>query len=381
MFPQPIKVEPGSHARFGASSSHRWTVCPASIRLQEGAPRETSAAAEAGTRAHAWLAYLLREMIEDAAQFVGSSLDDDGVSVIEGGNVNPMTEELAPVLSEAVAYVLRMLRPEDELFIERTWALPDLHASAFGTADIVIRSPDGNVRVIDYKNGRAAVPVHGNTQLMFYGLASRGPGGSVTGVILQNWDGRLSVKEATYSEDELANFLFAASVAAAAADTEAPVAGPHCKYCRAAATCPAIVAVVDEVTSAPLATLTPKTAPAAMARAAAAAAYASAVEEQTYAMAMRGQTPEGYKLVAGRSSREWITDTAPEEIAAVTGAKLQRTEWLSVAQAEKVLRKLKADDILPSFVAVKEGRPKLVPADHSGKEVTPHNNNFVPINV
>jgi hypothetical protein len=87
------------------------------------------------------------------------------------------------------------------------------------------------------------------------------------------------------------------------------------------------------------------------------------------ALAMRGTPPTGYKLTPGRSVREWSSPDAPRAIEAATGVKMQRTEWLSPAQAEKALGKKKAT--VADFITKKPGAPRLVTADHDGPDITP----------
>jgi hypothetical protein len=369
-FPQPIEITPNTHARFGASSAHRWVRCPASIDLQAPFPNESGAAAIEGTRAHSWLAFALQNSIDDLSGYVGFPHLEYPTKSDASDNV--LAAELADVLNDALAYVFGLLRDSDELWIEKTWAAPMIHAEAFGTADIVIRRPNGGVYVIDYKNGTQQVPVHGNMQLMFYGLASRGlDGAPVTGVIIQNSYGRAMIREHEFTEDELQAFLWDAVTAAAAIDAE-PVPGAHCKYCRAAASnCSAIAKLSAEVIAAPsVPGLTPDSAGDALRKVAALEAYCAAVQSQAMAMALRGTPPTGYKLVEGRASREFTNPDAPRIIEAASGVKLHKTEWMTVAQAEKALGK-KGAKHLDGMWSKKPGSPKLVPAEYPAKEITP----------
>lgn len=367
---------------FGASSAFRWVKCPPSALKPDDYEDVSSDAAIAGTRAHAWLAYLLDEGAAHGnawpVDYVGLAHPEDEKNVLDA--------DTAEAIGVAVAYVASVLHtsPDAELFVEKTWHAADIHPDAFGTADVVIRMPHGSVIVVDYKNGTHKVPVALNYQLMFYGVASRGAGQNVNGVIVQrSWNGGATIDKHTFSEDELQTFVFDAAMAAASADPNGEhVAGRHCKFCWKATTCSAMALEMDIVSAEPFPHgLTPETAPAAMARAALAEAYAGAVAAEAYSLAMRGTPPNGYKLVEGRASREWVAPDAPQELERESGVKMSRTEWLSVAQAEKTLGKKRSGELMRDLIVRTPGKPKLVTAEAPGEPITQSGGNFRPLNL
>lgn len=70
--PKPVASNT-AHSILGASNSHRWLECPASVRMEQMFPDTTSAYAEEGTIAHELAAYCLKNGIDakDAPAFPG----------------------------------------------------------------------------------------------------------------------------------------------------------------------------------------------------------------------------------------------------------------------------------------------------------------------
>ena len=354
-------------------------------------------AAVVGTKAHDWLAYLVRDNALTATEYVGCGHPNDVDNVL--------TAETAAALDDFLCTVWHYLRPEDELFVEATFGLPEVHEECAGTPDVIIRKPNGDVINIDYKSGTNPVPVVGNHQLILGGHAARAPSGRITGVIVQNaWNGGAIASAAEYTESEVQSVLFDATIAAnGSADEAAHVPGKHCRYCWKASTCPAVAVIVDEVVTSPLPQgltpavavivdevvtsplpqgLTPATAPAALAKIGALEAYISAVNAEAFSLAIKGTPPTGYKLVHGRGSRDWASPDMAAKLEAATGVKLSAVQWLSVAQAEKALGKAAKQHMGEGVVVKTLGKPTLVTADHAGATYQPQQGgNFKPIDV
>src|SRR5687767_8466001 len=60
-----------SHARLAASTSHRWIVCPGSVRACDGIPSPGSPAAKLGTGAHALAEKLVMANKRTASEMLG----------------------------------------------------------------------------------------------------------------------------------------------------------------------------------------------------------------------------------------------------------------------------------------------------------------------
>ena len=72
---------------------------------------------------------------------------------------------------------------------------------------------------------------------------------------------------------------------------------------------------------------------------------------------------DGFKIVEGRSSREWADQSIAEAVLAKDYAayELYETSFISVAKAEKLVGK-KNMDALNDIIIKKSGKPTLVPA-------------------
>jgi len=58
-----VKEDGVIHSPIGASSMHRWSVCPGSVRLSSNVPSVSSSYADEGTEAHAWLAKVIAGLV------------------------------------------------------------------------------------------------------------------------------------------------------------------------------------------------------------------------------------------------------------------------------------------------------------------------------
>lgn len=229
------------HSEHGASSAYRWLACPGSVSLSRGIQDKTSAYAIEGTVAHE-LAELALKKERDADFWVGLKIE--GIEV---------TEEMAEAVQVYVDYVKSMLGHDDDLRLEQRITLDKIHPPRpmFGTADCVIyRRATKELFVYDYKHG-AGVPVEavGNKQLRYYALGALlsldkdEPCRTITAGIVQpraqHSDG--PIREESFSAGELLDY--AAELVEGVEATLKPdaqlVPGGHCRFCKAAAVCPA----------------------------------------------------------------------------------------------------------------------------------------------
>jgi hypothetical protein len=229
------------HSEHGASSAYRWLACPGSVSLSRGIKDKTSEYAIEGTVAHE-LAELALKKERDADFWIGLKIE--GVTV---------TEEMAEAVQVYVDHVKSLLCHDDDLRLEQRITLDKINPPRpmFGTADCVIyRRSTKELMVYDYKHG-AGVPVEavGNKQLRYYALGALlsldkdEPCETITAGIIQpraqHSDG--PIREETFSAGELLDF--AAELVEGVEKTLQPDAplnpGSHCRFCKAAALCPA----------------------------------------------------------------------------------------------------------------------------------------------
>jgi hypothetical protein len=229
------------HSEHGASSAYRWLACPGSVSLSRGIPDKTSEYAIEGTAAHA-LAELALKKERDAAFWIG--LEIEGV---------PVTEEMAEAVQVYVDHIKMTLQADDDLRLEQRITLDKINPPRpmFGTADCVIyRRATKELFVYDYKHG-AGVPVEaiGNKQLRYYALGALlsldrdEPCETITAGIIQpraqHSDG--PIREEMFSAGDLLDFAseLVEGVEATLKDNAPLVPGSHCRFCKAAAVCPA----------------------------------------------------------------------------------------------------------------------------------------------
>jgi RecB family exonuclease len=228
----PTKV----HAKFSASSTHRWLTCAGSIALCAKAPpdKESPAALE-GTLTHECLESFLKNGVHkqlSTSRFLRAKHPEERV-----------------MRAENAALVIWKLRPKSkhELLAETKSSLAHIHPDMWGTADAVIVEHFGQLQVIDYKNGRMPVEVKNNPQLIFYALGIAHAYDynfeRVTLVVIQpnapHAEG--PVRQALLTIEELTDWSIRFKVGVQEAERKnAPlVPGEHCFFCPAKSICSA----------------------------------------------------------------------------------------------------------------------------------------------
>lgn len=237
------------HAKYGASSAHRWMRCFGSVRLSEAAPPQPeSPYAKDGTRAHELLDFALKNGYWDAreASIMADRIDED--TSFEAG-------ERLEAIQVALDYVKALLDayPDAVMYVERSFHFPSNvdPDNTFGTCDICIYIPSLDVLyVIDYKHGAGEpVEVEDNEQGLYYATgAVEGSGGlnaeTICVVIIQPrcFHPLGPIREAVVPRTRLQDFVFEADNAIL--ETKKPDAplnpGPkQCRWCPANVSCPA----------------------------------------------------------------------------------------------------------------------------------------------
>lgn len=238
-----------AHSKIGASSMKRWAACPGSVKLSEGIESRSSVFAEEGTKAHElgekWL-------LEGERAFAGYTVD--------------MVENVA-VYVYAVCDRVNSNPDSNKLLVEQRFHLHELHSDLFGTSDAIVWQPGiERLSVIDLKYG-AGVPVEveDNPQLQYYALGALlankqwkprevevvivqprcpHPDGPVRAQVLQVVDlldfAADLVEAVKRTEEASAAYLCADSGPLEAQWQRMYLhAGDHCRFCPAAAICPA----------------------------------------------------------------------------------------------------------------------------------------------
>jgi len=234
--------------------------CPLMFRLRviDQVPEPPSAAAELGTLVHAVLEGLFDLPAEDRTR------DTAHAAVVptwerlvaerpERQALHDSLEDEAAWLGEAVARVdtyftlenPQRLEPDArELLVE--WQLPD-GPLLRGIVDRLDVAPDGSIRVVDYKTGKAPAPHYGQqakSQMRFYALLvarSRGRLPSVLQLLYLRDGGTVNLQPSEADLDLIEHELreeWDAIVATARDSAWTPRRGRLCAWCSFQALCP-----------------------------------------------------------------------------------------------------------------------------------------------
>jgi len=347
-----------AHASLGASNAHRWLYCPGSVKAEDGLPNTSSPFAEEGTRAH--------DLAELALTTVPAALD-----LFED-------QDMANHVRVYTEYVERLSAGADLVLIEERVDYSDWVDGGFGTADAVVVRGD-TLHVVDLKYGMGVpVSAEDNPQGMLYGLGAYAAVGAiveVTRVVISIIQPRLdSISEWEISLADLlrwAEWVSARAEATKADDAPRVPGEKTCRWCKAKHNCAALLKQTtdalmtefDDLENLPNPdTLTDAQIATALAAKGLIEGWLSAVASHVKGRLEDGVGFEGYKLVAGRSSRNWSDSEAAEKTLRdmIGPDRAIVTTLISPAQAEKALgAKRKAD--IADLIATKTGAPTLAP--------------------
>lgn len=344
------------HSKVGASSMYRWQKCPASVRLSEGIKSSQSVYAEEGTKAHDLAANLL----------------------LGNGPKEPVDHETAEAVMTYVNFVneLRKKVPKECVWIEQRFDLSSIHPGLFGTADAVIFNPEERcLYVVDYKHGGGiSVEVKNNSQLLYYALGSLVSTGVLCDfvelVIVQP---RCPHEEGSIRKWRIDSFElldFAADLKDAVLRTEDPnaevVPGDHCRFCPAAAICPALrrnAVQLAQLEFSPRFSYDPEQLSKALEWLPVLEGWIKNVRDFAYGEATHGRVPPGWKLVPKRLTRKFTDEDSVVKRATEQGKKEEifETSMKSVAQIEKVFGKKKFEMWFGDLVVGISSGETLVP--------------------
>ena len=395
---------PEKHAVLSASSAGRWLRCPPSALLAAEAPEQTSDYAEAGRVAHAIGELKARK------HFVAGMGPRKYSNALKKLREDPHYD---PAMDGATDLYLDTLKEQALTFQESPFVAlevrvdyDDIAPGGFGTSDAVLIDGD-TIVVCDYKNG-AGVPVDAeqNPQMMLYAhgaLRTFGPifGDTITKVrlvIVQPHAGGVKTWETTRADLETWAHEVVAPAAALAAVGEGEFhPGEWCDshFCPARAACRARAEHMLSLTCLEGAEPTGDRQPSEVAayevareinpdlppllsdaevgetltRARSLAKWITSLENYVNSALLAGKVIPGWKLVAGRTSREWTggTDAAfPALIeAGIPEAILWDRKPKTVAGLEKEVGKQVYQEKVASLVTISPGKPTL--AEESDK--------------
>jgi len=352
------------HALLSASGAHRWMNCTPSARLEQKFDDNSGESAAEGTAAHALAEHKLRRALKMRSKKPVSKYDSDEMDVYTEGYVEFIQELVAQAKQEC---------SDPVVLIEQRLDFSKYVPSGFGTGDCVIIA-DGMLHIIDFKYGQGVlVEAEDNPQMKLYALGA-----------LDLFDGIYDISTVSMTiyqprrENISTSIVFKESLYQWAEEILKPTAqlafdgdgeyccGDWCQFCRAAVKCRAradeklnltrfefalppvltdedieeILTLLDDLTS-----------------------WASDIKAYALEAAVsHGKEWLGFKLVEGRSNRRYANEDAVAEVAKAAGYRdIYRQSLITLTEMERLMGKVKFQEIIGSLIEKPPGKPTLVP--------------------
>lgn len=364
-----------SHARLSASGSKRWLACTPSVRLEENfKDKGSSVFAREGTLAHEFSDYALRLLNDE----ITKGRYEEATAKLKKHEL--FTREMPAQVDKYVTYVTEQLAearhktPDAKLMVEERLDFSHIVKNGFGTGDATIVT-DSEMEVIDLKYGKGVrVDAENNSQLMLYGLGALRANEliyDIETVKLTIVQPRLnSISSWIISTEDLERWAEEEVKPKAALAYEGKgdqVAGDHCRWCKAKATCRAFSNLNNELAKLDFKEpelLTTEEIVMVYESLPRLTDYANAVAAYLKDQALQGNPVEGYKLVEGRSSRKWTDTELAADVLLAEGFKeeeIYNTKLKGIGDISGLMSKDDFDDKLGTFVIRPSGKPALVP--------------------
>lgn len=372
------------HAILSPSSAKRWINCTPSALLAEAAGSKSSVYAEEGTLAH--------EIAEHAlTQYLNGAYDpiiDEALPIKDEHLKNPLFNiDMANYIRDYCDYVIGEgyeMQKQDgacRMFLERKVDITDFAPDSFGSVDVT-QASDKTIHIIDLKYG-AGVKVYAdmNEQMLMYALGTlkRMETDHIEKIRMTIAQVRLDHYDTfELSKGELLDWAEKVLKPAAKAAIQGKgkqVIGSWCGFCPVKAQCrahrDAILADFDEKPEPFL--LSDEEIVDLIAKIDTYKSWIESVNKYVYDRAIQGYKWEGYKLVAGRSSRV-IKDEAKIRQALLNEFledEVLNIKLKGIGDLEKLLGKKVFSARFGDAIESRPGAPKLVPESAKGVEYSP----------
>lgn len=372
------------HAILSPSSAKRWIHCTPSALLAEAAGSKTSVYAEEGTLAHEIAEYALTKYMEGEYD----PIIDEALPIKDEHLKNPLFSiDMANYIRDYCDYVIgegyEMARADGacQMFLERKVDITDYAPDSFGSVDVTLESYR-TIHIIDLKYG-AGVKVFAdhNEQMMLYALGALKEAASqnITNIRMTITQVRLDHYDTfEMSKGELLDWAEKVLKPAAKAAIQGKgkqVIGSWCGFCPVKAQCraqrDAILADFDEKPEPLL--LSDEEITDLIGKIDTYKSWIESVNKYVYDRAIQGYKWEGYKLVAGRSSRV-IKDEAKiqqELLNEFLEDEVLNIKLKGIGDLEKLLGKKVFSARFGDAIESRPGAPKLVPESAKGVEYNP----------
>lgn len=373
-----------AHAKLSASGSSRWLACTGSVQLESGFPETTTTYAEEGTAAHELSELMLQlKTGELTKRQYGGRLKKHKSGQYYSQEMVDYCEAYTDIVIERINES-KAKTPDAEVLFEQRLDFSEWVPGGFGTGDVVIIA-EGMVEVVDLKYGKGVpVSAENNSQMRLYGLGAWHEFNFIYGVdkirmtIVQPRLDSISTEELTEAELlEWAEKVVKPKAQEATNGEGSFVAGDHCKFCKARATCrtradanlelarhefrdPPLLSV-DEIADV-------------LAKADQLRSWANDIEGYALEQAHRnGVKFPGWKLVEGRSNRIYSDKDAVADTLVMEGYEEEKIfkprDLRGITDMQKVLGKKQFEQLLSDWIIKPEGKPKLAPESDKRPEL------------
>lgn len=374
----------GMHAKLAPSSAERWIQCPASIRMEQGIVNESSVYAEEGTKAHA-----LGEIVA-SYHLKKTSYEDYKENLDrwrEEADLDYLTmEEMDEHIDGYVGFIMerKAQHPHSVVMLEQR--VRTGIESCWGTADVIIVSPE-HVEVIDLKYGAGvAVYAHKNPQLMLYGVGALDMYGDLLG---ETKTVRVTIYQPR--KDSISSYDISASDLRFWRDSLIPTAelalgpdahfGPSekaCRWCPAAGVCKARVEYMTRQDfGVDPDVISPEEMGEILQRTKDIKQWCSDVENAALRrLYSEGEEIPGWKVVMSGGKRSIADQEAALKRLIAAGYeqdKIARTTVRTLGDLEKIVGKKKLPEVLGDALKPAQGSPSLAREDDSRESTNPNN--------
>ncbi|MCF2674616.1 DUF2800 domain-containing protein [Fusobacterium varium] len=361
-----------AHAILSASGASRWMACTPSARLEEQFPDSTSEYAREGTLAHELCELKVRKnLIEPMhTRTYNSKLKKIKEHELWQDEMDRHTDTYL----EYIQGLVHSFSCTPAVMVEKKVDFSSYVPDGFGTADCIIIA-DGTLHVIDFKYGKGvAVSAENNPQMKLYGLGAYLEYSflyAIDKVKMTIVQPRLDEVISEYEISVTELMEWAEEVVKPLADMAYKgegtyIAGNHCKFCRAKATCRARAKMNLEVAKFDFkepALLSDEEVGEALRQAQDLAKWAEDLKDYALAESLKGKLIPGWKAVEGRGSRVFTDNEEALKVLINSGideTMLYERKQLTLAQIEKVLGPKQFKELVGSYVEKAAGKPTLV---------------------
>ena len=349
-----------AHALLSASSASRWLACPPSAVAAEAYPKQSTDYAREGTLAH------------EVAEIVARG---EYVSVWASEPEIGVTQEMRDCAEGYRDYINELKTTDDAvILLEQRVDFSPWVPKGFGTCDCIILQGE-TMDVIDYKYGAGvAVSADHNPQMMLYALGALNDYGfayDVQKIKMHIYQPRInnistfeiSVEDLLVWGEEVVGPT--AALAAQGGGEHKP--GEHCRFCPHAGECRALTHFCTKyVGKMGIECLAPWEVAEVLQMEQTISLWLKRVKEQALTTMLEGGEIPGFKVVAGRGSRNWADElevAAELEKQGISRDQYTETKILSVAQMEKALGgKKRFNELIGGHVLSVAGSPTIAPA-------------------